>query len=127
MVDAETGTMRLRGVFSNPDRILQPGFFARVRVPGSAKYSALLIPDDAVGANQDQKYVMVANAQNIAEIRPVTVGPIMDGMRVVRSGLQTNDWVLITGLMTARPGAPIAPTPATNSVAMAGATAGVNN
>ena len=66
-VDPATGTMRVRGVFSNPDRVLQPGFFARVRVPGSAKYPALLIPDQAVGTDQGQKFVFVVDAQNNVE------------------------------------------------------------
>ena len=68
-VDTATGTLRVRGVFANPGRVLQPGFFARVRVPGSAKYSALLIPDLAVGADQGQKFVYSVNAQNTVEYK----------------------------------------------------------
>ena len=109
-VDTATGTMRVRGVFANPDHTLQPGFFARVRVPGSAAYQALLIPDAAIGSDQDQKFVLVVDAQNKAQYVPVKLGPLIDGERVIRQGLHTNDWIVVNGLMTARPGAEVAPT-----------------
>lgn len=111
-VDPATGTLRVRGVFSNPDRILQPGFFARVRVPGSAAYPALLIPDQAVGSDQDQKFVFVVDGQNVVQYTPVKLGPMVDGLRVVREGLHAGDSVVINGLMTIRPGIKVAPTPA---------------
>ena len=109
-VDTATGTMRVRGVFANPDHTLQPGFFARVRVPGSTPYQALLIPDAAIGSDQDQKFVLVVDAQNKAQYVPVKLGPLFDGERVIRQGLHTNDWIVVNGLMTARPGAEVAPT-----------------
>jgi RND family efflux transporter MFP subunit len=111
-VDPSTGTLRLRGVFSNPgpDRILQPGFFARVRVPGTGKYHGLLIPDRAIGTDQGQKFVYVVNDQDTVESRPVKLGPVIDGLRVVREGVQPNDWVVVNGLMTVRPGAKVKPT-----------------
>lgn len=110
-VDPSTGTLRVRGRFSNPgpDRVLQPGFFARARVPGSAKYSALLIPDLAVGTDQSQRFILVVNDKNVIEYRPVQLGPVVDGLRVVREGLQSNDWVVVNGLMSARPGTPVNP------------------
>jgi RND family efflux transporter MFP subunit len=108
-VDPATGTLRVRGVFANPDRILQPGFFARVRVPGSAKYSALLIPDQAVGTDQGQKFVYAVDAQNMVQYKIVDLGPMIDGLRVVREGLLSNDWIIVNGLMSVRPGAKVNP------------------
>jgi multidrug efflux system membrane fusion protein len=106
-VDPSTGTLRVRGVFANPDRILQPGFFARARVPATAEYAAMLIPDSAVGTDQDQKFVYVVNAEEAAEYRIVKLGPMIDGLRVVREGLGSNDWVVVNGLMSVRPGAKV--------------------
>ena len=105
-VDPSTGTLRVRGIFKNPepDRILQPGFFARARVPGSAKYQALLIPDQAVSTDQAQKVVYVVNDQDMIEVRGVKLGPSQGGLRVVREGLQPNDRVVVNGLMAVRPG-----------------------
>ena len=108
-VDSGTGTLRVRGVFANPARILEPGYFARVRVPGSAPYRALLVPDAAVGADQGVKFVYVVDASNHAQIAPVQLGPLMDGLRVVREGLHSNDWVVVNGLMSIRPGAAVNP------------------
>ncbi len=123
-VDPATGTLRVRGIFPNPgpDRVLQPGFFARIRVPGSAKYQALLIPDQSVGVDQGQKFVYAVNTtngQNIVEYRKVKLGPVFDGLRVVREGLQTSDSIIVTGLMSARPGAPVNITQPTNSITAA--------
>jgi RND family efflux transporter MFP subunit len=108
-VDVATGTMRVRGIFDNPGRVLQPGFFARIRVPGSAKYSALLIPDQAIGSDQDQKYVLVVDAQNKARFTPVKLGPLIDGERIVREGVHANDWIVINGLMSVRPDSEVNP------------------
>ncbi|HEY3861677.1 MAG TPA: efflux RND transporter periplasmic adaptor subunit [Verrucomicrobiae bacterium] len=108
-VDANTGTMRVRGVLSNPDHVLQPGFFARVRVPGSAPYPALLVPDLAIGSDQDQKYVLVVDGQDMVQFAPVKLGPMIDGLRVVREGIHPGDWVMVDGLMTVRPGMKVNP------------------
>jgi len=118
-VDATTGTVRVRGVFANPgpNRILQPGFFTRVRVPGSEKYLALLIPDQAVGTDQSQKFLYVVNDQDTVEYRPVKLGPTIDGLRVVREGIQANDWVVVNGLTNLRAGAKVVPKRAAASVA----------
>ena len=101
-LDATTGTLRARGIFPNPgpSRVLQAGFFTRTRVPGSEKYQALLVPDEAVGTDQGQKFVYVVNDQDTVEYRPVKPGPIMDGLRVIRQGIQVKDWVLVNGLMS---------------------------
>ncbi|HEX3989213.1 MAG TPA: efflux RND transporter periplasmic adaptor subunit [Verrucomicrobiae bacterium] len=109
-LDPSTGTLRVRGIFANPDRVLQPGFFVRARVPGSSKYPALLIPDMAVGTDQSQKFIYTIDAGDTVQYTPVTLGPLVDGLRVVRSGLHPNDWVIVNGLMTIRPGAKVAPT-----------------
>ena len=114
-VDPASGTMRLRAVFPNPDRVLQPGFFARVRVPGSARYPALLVPDAAVGTDQNQKNVSVVNSSNVVEYRIVTLGPMADGLRVVRDGLRPEDEVIVNGLMSARPGTTVKPNAAAPS------------
>ena len=108
-VDPTTGTLRVRGVFQNPapERVLEPGFFARARVPGSAKYRALLIPDQAVGTDQGQKFVYVVDDQDTVQSRKVVLGPAIQGLRVVRDGVQSNDWVLVNGLMSVRPGAKV--------------------
>jgi multidrug efflux system membrane fusion protein len=105
-LNASTGTLRARGVLPNPepDYPLEPGFFARIRVPGSDKYRALLIPDVAVGTDQEQKFVYVVNAENSVEYKRVRLGPLMGGMRVIRDGLTSNDWVVVNGLMSVRPG-----------------------
>jgi RND family efflux transporter MFP subunit len=108
-VDSGTGTLRVRGVFPNPgpNRVLEPGFFARVRVPGSGKYSALLIPDLAVGTDQGQKFVFLVDAQNVVHYRPVTLGPDLGELRVVRTGLRPDDWVVVNGLLGIRDGAKV--------------------
>jgi len=103
-VDPETGTVRCRSVFPNPERALGPGFFARVRIPGSGKYTALLIPDRAIGADQSQKFVYVVNAEKKVEFRPVKLGPIIDGLRVVKEGLKPGEQIIVEGLLRVRPG-----------------------
>jgi RND family efflux transporter MFP subunit len=110
-MNAPTGTLRVRALFANPepDFVLQPGFFARVRVPGSEKYPALLIPDQAVGTDQEQKFVYVVNDQDGLDYKRVQLGPIVDGLRVVRQGIGSNDWVVVNGLMSIRPGVKVKP------------------
>lgn len=103
-IDPNTGTMRGRGVFSNADHGLSPGFFARVRFAGSGKYTAVLIPDRALGADQAQKFVYVVNAEKKVEFRPVKIGPMIDGLRVVKEGLKPGEPVIVEGLMRVRPG-----------------------
>ena len=103
-VDPTTGTVRCRGVIANPERTLGPGFFARLRIPGSGKYSALLLPDRAFGSDQAEKFVYVVNAEKKVEFRPVTIGPIIDGLRVVTSGLKDGEQVVVEGQIRVRPG-----------------------
>jgi membrane fusion protein, multidrug efflux system len=110
-MDATTGTLRVRGTFTNPapDHVLQPGFFVRIRVPGSTKHQALLIPDLAVGTDQGQKFVYVVNGENTVEYKRVMLGPVYEGLRVVRSGVQPDDWIIVNGLMSVRPGSKVNP------------------
>jgi RND family efflux transporter MFP subunit len=103
-VDPTTGTLRCRGVIANPEHTLGPGFFARLRIPGSGKYPALLLPDRALGSDQSQKFVYVVNGEKKVEFRPVKVGPIIDGLRVVTSGVKPGEQVIVEGLMRVRPG-----------------------
>ncbi len=109
-VDSSTGTIRARAVFANPDRILTPGLFVRVRVPFGDPQPSLLVPEVAIGSDQATKFVMVANPENVVEMKTVDLGPTTDdGLRVVRKGLEAGDRVIVNGLLRARPGAPVAP------------------
>jgi multidrug efflux system membrane fusion protein len=108
-LDPNTGTLRARGVFTNDKRELTPGLFARLRVPGSGKYQALLLPERAFGSDQTLKFVYVVNAQNKVEFRPVSVGPVIDGLRVVRDGVKAGERVIIEGHMRVRPGVVVTP------------------
>lgn len=101
--DADTASMRARCVFPNDDEVLVPGMFARIRIPGSAAYQAVLIPDSAVGTDQSSQYVYIV-ADGMIERRSVSLGPIVDGLRVVRDGLAGNESLVIEGLLQARPG-----------------------
>jgi multidrug efflux system membrane fusion protein len=109
MIDRSSGTIRGRAVFSNSDGVFTPGMFARVRVPGSPAYSALLIPDAAVGTEQARKYVLVVDAENVARQKYVTLGQVVDGLRVVKEGLAAGDRVITRGLMQARAGSKVTP------------------
>lgn len=108
-IDPNTGTLRARGVFNNPAGYLTPGMFVRLRVPGTGRYQATLVPDTAVGADQDQRFILVVNAENVVERRAVRLGALFGGLRSVEQGISTEDRVIINGLMRARPGAPVNP------------------
>jgi len=101
-LDSNTGTMTGRAIFPNPELTLTPGLFARVRIPGSGKYEALMIPDEGIGTDLSQKFVFVVNDQGIAEYRAVQLGPIIGGLRVIREGLKPEDLVIIKGTQRAR-------------------------
>ncbi|WP_145265661.1 efflux RND transporter periplasmic adaptor subunit [Calycomorphotria hydatis] len=100
--DVNTASMRARAVFPNEDKVLYPGMFARVRIPGSASYKAVLIPDSAIGTDQASQFVYIVN-DGVVERRNVTLGPIVDGLRVVRDGLQGDESLVIEGLLLIRP------------------------
>ena len=103
-VDRGTGTIVGRAVLPNPDLSLIPGLFARLRLPGSGRYRATLLPDEAIGSDQSQKYVFVVDAEKKAQYRTVKIGPLVDGLRVVREGVTPEDWVVVAGLQRVRPG-----------------------
>ena len=100
--DTDTASMRARCIFPNSDLVLVPGMFARIRIPGSAAYEAVLIPDSAIGTDQSSQYVYVV-VDGVIERRDVTLGPIVDGLRVVRDGLSGGEALVIEGLLQARP------------------------
>ena len=108
-VDPDTGTIRGRGVFSNADGWLLPGLFARVRIPGSGRYDAVLVPDAAISNDQNAKLLMVVNAKNVVEARPVRLGALFGDLRAIVSGVGSEDRVIINGLMSARPGTTVTP------------------
>jgi RND family efflux transporter MFP subunit len=109
VIDKATGTIRGRAVFSNPDGMFTPGMFARIQVPGSPAYPALLVPDAAIASEQARKYVLVVDKENMARQRYVTLGQLVDNLRVIKSGLTVDDSVIVNGLMRARPNAKVTP------------------
>jgi multidrug efflux system membrane fusion protein len=109
-IDRNTGTLRARGVFENPKEYLTPGLFVRVRTPFGSPHQSLLIGERAIGTDQRQKYLVTVNRDNVAEYRPVKVGRLLDGMRVIESGLKPDDRVVVNGLQRARPGLKVQPT-----------------
>ena len=109
VIDRATGTIRARAQFSNTDGLFTPGMFARVQVPGSAAYQALLLPDVAIGTEQSKKYVLILGGENIVVQRYVTIGELVDGLRVIKSGLSSEDTVIVNGLIQARLGAKVIP------------------
>jgi RND family efflux transporter MFP subunit len=108
-VDPQTGTIRSRAKLDNHNHAFTPGLFARVRMLGDKKYDALLINDSAVGTDQTVKYVLVVGADNKVEYRPVKLGPVIDGLRVVREGVKVGDTIVVNGLQRVRPGSPVSP------------------
>ncbi len=110
-LDISTGTLRGRAVVDNHDLSILPGQFARVRVIGSAPYEALLLPDAAIATDQSRKIVFVVKDDNTVEARPVVLGALDDGLRVIKEGLKPDDKVIIEGLQRARIGAKVAPHP----------------
>ncbi len=108
-LDVSTGTLRSRAVIPNKDLSILPGQFGRVRLIGSAPYEALLLPDTAIATDQSRKIVFVVKDDNTVEARPVVLGPLDDGLRVIREGLKAEDHVIVDGLQRARVGAKVAP------------------
>jgi membrane fusion protein, multidrug efflux system len=109
--DSSTGTLLVRGSFLNADGFLTPGNFVRVRLASSPKYRALLVADRAIGSDQDQSFVYVVDSKNIARLRHITIGQLAEGLRVVKSGLQPDDVVVINGIVKVRPDSPVKPEP----------------
>jgi RND family efflux transporter MFP subunit len=109
-IEPGTGTVRGRGVYRNPDGFLQPGMFARIRIPGSGRYRALLIPDAAVAADQNRRYALAVNDQDVVELRPIKLGALFGELRAIESGVKPGDRIIVNGLQRARPGSKVKPT-----------------
>ena len=109
LLDVNTGTMTGRAIFPNPDKVLTPGLFARVRLPGSGAHETLLIPDAAIGSDQTEKYVYVVAEDDSISYRKIKTGPLVHGLRVVREGLQAQERIVIVGLQRVRPGLKVTP------------------
>jgi RND family efflux transporter MFP subunit len=108
-IDRSSSTIRARAVFANPVGKFTPGMFARVRMAASLPKNELLVPDAAIGAEQARKFVLVVDGENVARPKYVTLGPVVDGLRVITQGLTSDDNVIVNGLMRARPGAKVTP------------------
>jgi len=108
-LDPNTGSILLRAVFPNPDGRIVPGLFARIRVPLSERHPALLVSERSIGTDQAQKYVLTLTPTNTVAYQAVKLGPVIEGKRVVRSGLQPGEKIVINGLQRVRPGMPVAP------------------
>jgi RND family efflux transporter MFP subunit len=108
-VSPRTGTLRLRAVFANPNEVLTPGFFGRVRVPVGPPFSALLVSDRAIDTDQGQKIVYVVGKDNKVLVRPIRTGLLHDRLRVIEDGIQPGDRVIVNGLQQVRPGLLVEP------------------
>jgi RND family efflux transporter MFP subunit len=111
-LDVSTGTLRGRAVIPNKDFSILPGQFGRVRLIASAPYEALLLPDTAIATDQSRKIVFVVKNDDTVEAKPVVLGPLDDGLRVIREGLKPEDRVIVDGIQRARVGAKVNPHPA---------------
>ena len=106
-LDPNTGSILLRAVFSNDDGRIVPGLFARIRVPLSARHSALLVSEKAIGTDQAEKYVLALTPTNTVAYQSVVLGPTIDGMRIIRSGLKAGEAIVVNGMQRVRPGMPV--------------------
>jgi len=108
-VDPNTGTIKVRGVFANKDRILRPGLFAQVRIPATPKYKSLLISDLCVAYDQGQPIVYLVGSDNKATEKAVTLGAMYEGLREVKEGITSDDRIVVNGVVRLRPGVPVIP------------------
>jgi RND family efflux transporter MFP subunit len=122
-LNPQTGTIRARAVLANKDGRFTPGLFARVQLLGSGEYSAILIEDRAVNTDQSQKYVLVLGPNNQIEYRKVTLGRVIDGLRIVRAGLKAGDVIVVNGAQRVHPGVTVTPQRVTMGAAETGANA----
>lgn len=104
-----TGTLRMRAVFDNPDLTLIPGMFGRVRLRGGDAYDGLVVPDEAIGVDQNRTYVLTVGADNIVVSKNVALGPVIDGRRVIAHGVGPDDLVIVKGIQMLRDGMPVTP------------------
>jgi multidrug efflux system membrane fusion protein len=106
-LDTRAGSVRMRATFANKDDLMAPGLFARVQIGGGSEKPALLISDRAVGTDQSHKFVFVVDKDGKAEYREVKLGPVVEGLRVVKAGLKPGERIVVNGLQRVRPGSPI--------------------
>ena len=109
-LDSDMGSILVRAVFTNDDRSLVPGLFARIRIPMSDRHPAFLVDERAIGTDLSQKFVLVLTPTNTVAYQPVQLGPLVDGKRVIRSGLVAGDQIVVNGLERVRPGMPVSAT-----------------
>jgi RND family efflux transporter MFP subunit len=119
-LNPDTGSILLRAVFQNTNGSLVPGLFARIRIPLSDRHPALLVNDRAIGTDQSQKYVLTLTPTNTVAYQPVELGPLVDGQRVIRSGLYAGQEIVVDGLERVRPGMPVKPGRETLNASVAG-------
>ncbi len=108
-IDQFTGTMRGRALLDNPEGSLVPGMFVRLRLIGETKPNTILVPDHAIGTDQSNRIVYVVDDKNVVHLRIVTIGRLIDGLRVIRSGLEGTERIVVDGVQRARPGAAVTP------------------
>lgn len=108
-IDEATGSLRGRALFNNPNNLFTPGLFARIRLAGSGEYQAVMLPDDAIATDQTNRFVYTVAEDGAVAYKPVTLGPVIDGLRVIRSGVTVSDWVVVNGIQRARPGGKVTP------------------
>jgi RND family efflux transporter MFP subunit len=108
-IDTSTGTVQMRGVLANPTGLLTPGLFALMRIPGSGRYMALLIPDEAVNTDQNERFVLIVDKDGLVQRRPVKLGALFGTFRSITDGLRSDEWVIVNGIQSAQPGAKVKP------------------
>jgi RND family efflux transporter MFP subunit len=108
-LNADTGSILMRAIFTNDDGQIVPGLFARIRLPLSDRHPAMLVDERAIGTDQADKFVLTLSSSNTLQYQPVELGPLIDGKRVIRSGVQTGEKVVVNGMARVRPGMPVTP------------------
>lgn len=110
-LDPRSGTIRVRAVFDNPDMFLTPGMFGNMRLANGGKVNALLVPDEAIQSDQARKTVLIVAKDDSVAAKPVELGPVIDGLRIIRAGLTPGDRVIVSNIQAAMPGANVATRP----------------
>jgi RND family efflux transporter MFP subunit len=108
-IDRDSGTLRGRAVLDNKDLLFAPGQFGRARLLGNGEYKGILVPDEAIGSDQSRKIVFVVGPDNIVQAREVHLGPLYEGLRIIRDGIGADDTIVISGLQRVRAGSPVTP------------------
>ncbi len=106
-LDPNTGTMRGRAILANPNKYLTPGLFGRLRLPGSGKYQAVLVPDAAIGSDQAEKFILIVGPDKKVKRQAVELGPRSHGLRVIRKGLAGDEQIIVRGIQRVRPGSDV--------------------